>query len=159
MTGRLRRKNTNKNTSSSKKGSEGTTEEEEQQNRNGETRLTIATQTPWAKGEPGHAPHSRTKKSDKGSKVDSASVATKKGISPDFVQTKQQESRKHPQAMHPSSPSRPKDPSAPPKRRKPSLRPSTRNQKKSGTASPTNYSAKRIFSTPEPGSLGKGITN
>src|SRR6266571_1458729 len=128
MTGRLRRKNTNKNTSSSKKGSEGTTEEEEQQN-------------------------------DKGSKVDSASAATKKGISPDFVQTKQQESRKHPRAMHPSSPSRPKDPLAPPKRRKPSSRPSTRNQKKSGTASPMNYSAKRIFSTPKPGSLGKGTTN
>src|SRR6266702_4572468 len=35
MTGRPRRKNTNKNTSSSKKGSEGTTEEEEQHKRHG----------------------------------------------------------------------------------------------------------------------------
>src|SRR6266702_1526887 len=99
-------------------------------------------------------PHSRMKKKGKGSKVDSASAATRKDTSPDTARTKGQESRKLPLPTPLSSPSKHKGPLVQLRRHKRSSRPSTRNPRKFETASQTNCSAKRIFSTPKPGSLG-----
>src|SRR6266702_1767823 len=99
------------------------------------------------------------KKNDKGSKADSVSVATKKGISPDIVQARERGLQKHPHQMPQSLLFKLKDQSAWHRRHKPLSPPSTQNQKKSETASWTNSLGKRIFSTPEPGSLGKGLTN
>ena len=134
-------------------------EEEEQQSSNGGTHSAIRTLMPWTSGALGHEPLSRTKKNDREFKADFASVAIKRDTSPDTVQTKEQEPWKHPHPTPLSLLSRQTDRSAQPKRHKRSLPPSMQKLKKSMTASPTNYSAKRIFSMPEPGSLGKGTLN
>src|SRR6266702_3903080 len=102
MIGLEQQDTTSKNTSTSKKESREATDEEGQQSSSGETRLTTATRTPWILDEPGHEPHLWMKKNDKGSKVDSASVAIKRDILPDTVQTKEQELQRHPQPTHQS---------------------------------------------------------
>src|SRR6266702_1136391 len=150
---------TNKNTSISRKESRGEIEEEEQPNSSGGMRSIIAIQTPWTKDALELARHLRTKKNDKGSKADFVSTAIKRDISLDIAQTKEQGRQKHLCLTLQLLPSKLKDQSVQLKRRKLSLPPSTQNQKKSVTASLMNYLAKRIFSTPKPGSLGKGTLN
>src|SRR6266702_4264927 len=147
-----------KNTSTSKKGSKEGNKEEEQQSSSGGTHSTTATQTPWTLGVHEHALHLWTRKNDRGYKVDFASAVTKRDTSPDTVPTKEPELQKLPHQTPQSSPSKLKDQTVRPKRRKLSSPPSTRKQKKFATVLPKNYSAKRIFSTPKPSSLGKGLT-
>jgi|SRR6266702_5013857 len=97
---------------------------------------------------------------NKGSKVDFVSTATKKDISPNTVPNKVQGQPKLPPQIPLSSPSKPRDQSAQPKRHKLLSPPSMQKVKTSETASPKNYlERRRIFSMPEPGSLGQGTTN
>ena len=84
-------------------------DKEEQQNSNGGTPLTTAIPTPWTLDAPEHMPHLRTKKNDKGFKVDFASAAIKRGTLPDTAHNKDHEQQKHLHQPPQSLPSKLKD--------------------------------------------------
>src|SRR6266702_6042740 len=107
---------------------------------------------PWILDAPEHAPHSQTKKNDRGSKVGSVSIAIKR----DTLCATAHKTLTQPKHLQlPLSQSRQMDQLVWPRKHKPLSPPSMQNQKMSGIVSPMNYlERRRIFSTPEPSSLG-----